>query len=466
MKLFCCSKKIILFFQATIISPLCFFSSKNLSPMNNILMIMSKFNILYYLFLIMYQVIVPSHAYNCSSLEFNNVGTVTYSKVEISDSDQLRLDTGSFTLEAWVYPKHFSSTYPSNVAPIISKRSGGAYQIYIDGSTQKIGYNANDDQYVQEGTTAIPINTWNHIAIVYNSGTGITTMWLNGTLESNKNNNNGNEGNPTSGTSPFLIGFDNANPSYPYYFHGAIADVRVSSDALYQTSFVPLARNKITSLQSTLGLWKLDEGKGSMANDTSAYNNGGVITNGKWVVGLGTCPTEASSSSSTTTTTIAATTAATTTTTATTTATTTTAAATTTATSASTTTANFVTNAPITTISSTTSPPTTSNSVTNAPIITTNLPTSAPTTTNMPTLPQSTTIPLTSAATTVASTTHSLKTTSLTATTTKAARNRTTPDNDTEGTEEELSSGPNCFSNNFNLSLAVAISISIAFVSF
>jgi hypothetical protein len=61
---------------------------------------------------------------------------------------------------------------------------------------------------------------------------------------------------------------------------GFIAEVRLSSSNRYTADFVPQPRLEVDA--STLGLWHLDEGDGSLAEDSGPSHLHGTITGAVW----------------------------------------------------------------------------------------------------------------------------------------------------------------------------------------
>lgn len=67
-----------------------------------------------------------------------------------------------------------------------------------------------------------------------------------------------------------------------FFFAGRIADVRISSSARYNASFVPDTR--LVSDADTIALWHLDEGSGTTAIDASGHGHDGTMVGGAvWV---------------------------------------------------------------------------------------------------------------------------------------------------------------------------------------
>jgi formylglycine-generating enzyme required for sulfatase activity len=69
-------------------------------------------------------------------------------------------------------------------------------------------------------------------------------------------------------------------------FNGALADVRLSSNARYLSTFAPPASLEVDS--NTIGLWHLNEGTGTVVRDASSNSLHGTISGATWSSG-GTC---------------------------------------------------------------------------------------------------------------------------------------------------------------------------------
>ena len=139
--------------------------------------------------------------------------------------------TGSMTISAWV----FSSAFPGDDAPIVSKRGAGelGYQLdtTIDMGPRTIGFkltNASGGTMFRYGATTLQLNTWYHITGIYNAAAGTLNVYLNGQLD-----NGALLGTVTStqqnSSANVNIG---RRPSGGFYFNGRIDNVRLYNRAL------------------------------------------------------------------------------------------------------------------------------------------------------------------------------------------------------------------------------------------
>ena len=61
---------------------------------------------------------------------------------------------------------------------------------------------------------------------------------------------------------------------------GFYSEMRLSSVARYTANFTPTAH--LSSDADTTGFWKLDEGSGEVAVDSSSLDNPGTISGAQW----------------------------------------------------------------------------------------------------------------------------------------------------------------------------------------
>lgn len=140
--------------------------------------------------------------------------------------------TGSITVEAWVY----ATAWPGDDAAIVSKRDisvGWQLDTTIDNGPRAIGFKATNSAggfIARYGASTLAINTWYHIAGVYDATGATMHVYLNGAL------NDGTQlgipnASQTNGSLEAQIG---QRPGYTgnFNFTGRIDDVRIYNRAL------------------------------------------------------------------------------------------------------------------------------------------------------------------------------------------------------------------------------------------
>jgi len=151
-----------------------------------------------------------------NALSFNG----TNARVNVNDSNSLDLTTG-MTVEGWVKP-----TVVSSYRTLVVKERPGdlAYGLYANvAGNHPEAQVATGGQRVLEGTSAIPANTWTHIAATYDGSN--LRIYVNGTQVSSL----AATGTITTSTSPLRIG---GNAIWSEWFSGLIDEVRIYNRAL------------------------------------------------------------------------------------------------------------------------------------------------------------------------------------------------------------------------------------------
>jgi hypothetical protein len=178
---------------------------------------------------------------------------------------------GTFTLEAWVYPSRDYSTFQT----IFTKRAGdtpAAWQLYISKTTGYLAY-YNGSGYVS--TTVVPLNTWSHVAAVYD-GTNIN-LYLNGVrvLQSATTN--------TDQSTGVKVGYHFSSEAEA--FQGFITDARiVKGSQVYSGTTYTVPTAPLTAISGTSLLLKATNGAifdNSMKNDLETVGNAQISTSVK-----------------------------------------------------------------------------------------------------------------------------------------------------------------------------------------
>jgi hypothetical protein len=208
------------------------------------------------------------------ALQFN--GTSQYVRVPSTGTIS---PTGAMTVEAWIKP----SALGSNRA-IVSKRdaSNGGYELRLNNSNQVVFATYANDGSVRDSVTTtdtVALGQWQHVAGVYDATVGQERLrvTLRGMVTSKTST-----ANPRAGGSNLNIGRSGTAGNH---FSGIIDDVRLSNVARYAADFVQ-SKNHVNDL-STLGLWKLDDGAGTLVVDASGNLDPGTAVSGpSWVTGV------------------------------------------------------------------------------------------------------------------------------------------------------------------------------------
>jgi concanavalin A-like lectin/glucanase superfamily protein len=159
------------------------------------------------------------------ALSFN--GTTSY--VDLGNAADLQI-TGSMTWSAWI----FATANPADDGQIISKSSGPGWQLKTSPDTGPhtfgIGISADGSSLTQRySTTVRALNTWYHVAGVYDAAARTLNIYVNGVLDNGV----------LVGTVPAsqYNSPENVNigrRSGGYYFQGTIDEVRIYNRALSQ----------------------------------------------------------------------------------------------------------------------------------------------------------------------------------------------------------------------------------------
>jgi glucose/arabinose dehydrogenase len=162
-----------------------------------------------------------------NALSFN--GTSSY--VNLGNPTALQL-TGSMTWSAWIY----ATANPADDGQIIAKSSGAGWQFKTSPDTGPhtfaVGVSANSSSLTQRySTTARALNTWYHVAGVYNATARTLDIYVNGVLDDGvlRGTVPASQYNSTQNVN---IG---RRPSGGFYFQGTIDEVRIYNRALSQS---------------------------------------------------------------------------------------------------------------------------------------------------------------------------------------------------------------------------------------
>jgi hypothetical protein len=162
--------------------------------------------------------------------------------IDFGRSTALRL-VGSMTISAWIRP----SSFPVDDAAIVSQLHGGfGYQLdtTVDRGPRTIGFkltNACGHLMARYGATPLAVNTWYHVAGVYDAAERKLDVYLNGKLD------NGFLFGAVTGTqhsSRAAVYVGKRGDLEGYEFAGSVEDVRIYSIALTSAEIAAVMRGE------------------------------------------------------------------------------------------------------------------------------------------------------------------------------------------------------------------------------
>ena len=216
---------------------------------------------------------------NTYSVDFD--GTDDY--VTMSNPTSLNFQ-GSFTISLWVMYTNISSSFNF----LVDKSTGVTtrqYSLYLRNQTTGTktfsfyGVDSVGNQQFFNSTGSIAVNTWNHVAVVCNSGvTDGTKLYINGVAETL-----GTFTVASNASAPFQLGKRSDNS---FLHQGLMDEVAVFDSALAASYIASIYNNgtpnDISSL-NPVGWWRMgdnDGGTGTTITDQGSGGNDGTLTNG------------------------------------------------------------------------------------------------------------------------------------------------------------------------------------------
>ncbi|HTP79448.1 MAG TPA: LamG-like jellyroll fold domain-containing protein, partial [Bacteroidota bacterium] len=187
--------------------------------------------------------------------------------VSVPDNSSLQL-TDNLTFEAWVYP-----TGSGNMAVIDKGNYNYLFEILPNGQTG-LGLSSAWGWIYSAGS--VPLNTWSHVAVVFQTGTNGVKFYLNGSLLSQHTA----PGALTTNTGVFAIGEQAPGNCNCNFFNGKMDEVRVWNIGRSEQQIRADMCQTLTGTETGLvAYWQFNEGSGTVAADSVGGNNG-TLTNG------------------------------------------------------------------------------------------------------------------------------------------------------------------------------------------
>lgn len=198
--------------------------------------------------------------------------------VDIGRGEALQISGSEITIEAWFNINEAkTSTFQSTILAMDHSEPGNdlGYFLRANGNGQ-IEWGFGDGQWheikSEDGVQLFELETWNHVAGVYN-GT-VQKIYLNGNLIATSE-----AFTATVGIAPTENLFIGTSPAFPdRAINGGIAEVRIWNRARTDSEINEFATQRITGSEPGLvAYWSIDEGEGQTIFDRSANENNGIL---------------------------------------------------------------------------------------------------------------------------------------------------------------------------------------------
>ena len=219
----------------------------------------------------------------------NSTGYINKGAIFNGSSSKINLAAGSFTytsqfsITAWIKLKstQANQTILENYEYLSSTSRGFNFRVHTGDKLKFDGYYTDATRTDALSSTSIPLNTWTHVAAVYNSTNSSIKLYINGsevsyttqTYNAMQYHSNCavNIGALTYGTG------GGAGANDQQWFNGHIDELRVYDDALTATEIGYIANNTTASIP-TGNLVALYSFEGN-ANDSTSYPINGTASN-------------------------------------------------------------------------------------------------------------------------------------------------------------------------------------------
>jgi hypothetical protein len=217
----------------------------------------------------------PTSSYSAAAVGGSGYFDGANDYLDAGNQTALHLGSGNFTIEMWLW-KNANTAY---MIPCGDFNGGGTntFQIIGDATGTKIAwYNGASSSFALTSSSSLPINTWNHIAFVRNSGT--LSLYINGS----------SDGTPVSlgtdynATTSFIIG-NTTELSAGRWWFGYISNLRiVKGTAVYTGNFTPPTKPLATSGADSAGSYPSTNNintsfAGSATSLLLNFTNAGVV---------------------------------------------------------------------------------------------------------------------------------------------------------------------------------------------
>ena len=206
----------------------------------------------------------PFPATGTWSNHFNFTSGSTYLSTSEAAISALLTGTAYTTIECWVNVPSFRTGPAAYNFPSILAMGNTWMNFGVENGYPKFyWYGTGASAPSLTSSIAITVNTWNHIAVVFNgSGSNNLKIYVNGVL-----GGTATFGLINGGGSPLYIGIEGDSPNSSYWL-GYISNLRITNSALYTSNFTP-STTPLTAIANTTLL--TCQSNRFIDNSTNAY---------------------------------------------------------------------------------------------------------------------------------------------------------------------------------------------------
>ncbi|MEK6288951.1 MAG: LamG-like jellyroll fold domain-containing protein [Acidobacteriota bacterium] len=205
----------------------------------------------------------------------------------VTNSASLKPGAGSWTVEFWIKRTGAGTgTFPQVIGsrPAVSSATDKGWAVALaSGSSFKVAAHFGDgatglvDEPTVQSTSVVPVDTWQHWAVVFDRAQNRVQFFKNGTLDVTQNVTF-----PTGAvdqTDPILIGKDSPGTSF---LQANVDDLRVWNVARTAQQILDNFKNELAGTETGLAAnWNFNAGN---TDDLTANNNDGTLTGGATIV--------------------------------------------------------------------------------------------------------------------------------------------------------------------------------------
>jgi hypothetical protein len=223
--------------------------------------------------------IVPSSLAQTPTLPIHGLKFDGVDDYVVASANTAITENGTYTFSAWIYPTADES--PGGKGRQVfqdSKSTSDRNGMVVNHGTVRFGY-YNGSAYVA-ASGAVTINRWTHVVGLNNNGN--VSIYINNVLQAGTT-----APYIGAGASGFYLGKNTLVEKGNAPFEGIISEVRIYNRALSAIEIENLYKGYDVT-NRLVGYWKLDEDSGTIAHDSTANNNNGMLYgNPVWFTGGG-----------------------------------------------------------------------------------------------------------------------------------------------------------------------------------